>query len=150
MIRQVGFPDPETFDATYASAGAWLDDLLAEHGIPHDRTILGGFSQGAVMTYALGLGADRPRPAGLIAPERLHPDRRGLRAGRRRPACRSRSATAPTTRSSPSSSAATRATGSSSAGADVTYRESPMPHTIDPAYLDELRGWVSARAETAA
>ena len=29
--------------------------------------MLGGFSQGAVMTYALGLGAGRPRPAGLIA-----------------------------------------------------------------------------------
>jgi hypothetical protein len=25
-----------------------------------------------------------------------------------------------------------------------------MPHTIDPAYLDDLRGWVSARAGTAA
>jgi phospholipase/carboxylesterase len=36
------------------------------------------------------------------------------------------------------------------AGADVTYRESPMAHSIDPAYLDELRGWVSARAGRAA
>ncbi len=36
------------------------------------------------------------------------------------------------------------------AGADVTYRESPMAHTIDPGFLDELRGWVSARAATAA
>ena len=36
------------------------------------------------------------------------------------------------------------------AGADVSYRESPMPHTIDPAFLDELRPWVSARAGTAA
>ena len=36
------------------------------------------------------------------------------------------------------------------AGADVTYRESPMAHTIDPAYLDELRGWVRTRVETAA
>ena len=34
---------------------------------PPERTVLGGFSQGAVMTYALGLGAGRPRPAGLIA-----------------------------------------------------------------------------------
>ena len=31
------------------------------------------------------------------------------------------------------------------AGADVTYRESPMPHTIDPDYIDELRGWLKAR-----
>jgi phospholipase/carboxylesterase len=37
-----------------------------------------------------------------------------------------------------------------SAGADVTYRESPMPHTIDPAFLAELRGWVRARVPAAA
>ncbi|MGH2927902.1 MAG: alpha/beta hydrolase, partial [Solirubrobacteraceae bacterium] len=29
------------------------------------------------------------------------------------------------------------------AGADVLYRESPMPHTIDPAFLDLLAGWVA-------
>ena len=28
---------------------------------------MAGFSQGAVMSYALGLGAGRPRPAGIIA-----------------------------------------------------------------------------------
>ena len=38
----------------------------------------------------------------------------------------------------------------SAAGADVTYRESPMAHTIDPAFLGELRDWVSARAGTRA
>ena len=32
------------------------------------------------------------------------------------------------------------------AGADVTYRESPMPHTIDPAFLRELPSWLPARA----
>src|SRR5919202_6025213 len=42
VIRQVGYPDPDTFAATYATGSAWLDDLLAEHGIPYDRTILGG------------------------------------------------------------------------------------------------------------
>ena len=31
--------------------------MLAEHGIPPERTVLGGFSQGSVMAYALGLGA---------------------------------------------------------------------------------------------
>jgi predicted esterase len=38
------------------------------------------------------------------------------------------------------------------AGADVTYRESPMPHTIDPQFLRELQEtWlpetISAAAE---
>ena len=30
------------------------------------------------------------------------------------------------------------------AGADVLYRESPMAHTIDPAFLEELKGWLAA------
>jgi predicted esterase len=28
------------------------------------------------------------------------------------------------------------------AGADVTWRESPMPHAVDPDYLDVLAGWL--------
>ncbi len=30
-----------------------------------------------------------------------------------------------------------------SAGANVTYRESPLPHTVDPAFLPELRAFVT-------
>jgi predicted esterase len=29
------------------------------------------------------------------------------------------------------------------AGLDVTWRESPMMHGVDPAYLAELEDWVS-------
>jgi phospholipase/carboxylesterase len=63
----VGFPDPATFLPTYEQARAWLDDALADAGVPPERTVLGGFSQGAVMSYALGLGAGRPRPAAILA-----------------------------------------------------------------------------------
>jgi predicted esterase len=28
------------------------------------------------------------------------------------------------------------------AGADVLYREYPLPHTIDPSYLPELASWL--------
>ena len=66
-VERIGYPDPATFTATFALAANWLDDLADEAGVPPERTVLGGFSQGAVMTYALGLGAGRPRPAGLIA-----------------------------------------------------------------------------------
>ena len=38
---------------------------------------LGGFSQGAVMTYALGLGPGRPRPAALLALSGFIPDVEG-------------------------------------------------------------------------
>jgi predicted esterase len=29
------------------------------------------------------------------------------------------------------------------AGADVLYREYPLPHGVDPRYLSELSSWVS-------
>src|SRR4051794_14295845 len=41
-VRQIGYPDPETFHSTYSLAASWLDELLAEHGVPADRALLGG------------------------------------------------------------------------------------------------------------
>jgi phospholipase/carboxylesterase len=67
IVREVGFPDPRTFGPTYAAASEWLDEALAEVGVPSERAVLGGFSQGAVMSYALALGAGRPQPAAILA-----------------------------------------------------------------------------------
>lgn len=149
VIRQIGFPDPATFHATYALAGGWLDDLLAEHGIPPERAILGGFSQGTVMTYALGLGKDRPRPAGLIALSGFIPQVEGFELGdvTGLPVAIGHGTYDPVISVDFGREARDRLT---AAGADVTYRESPMAHTIDPDYLRELRDWVSARASAAA
>src|SRR5262245_39749118 len=67
IVREIGFPDADTFLPTYAELAEQLDGVLAEQGLGWDRTVLGGFSQGAVMSYALGLGAGRPRPAAILA-----------------------------------------------------------------------------------
>jgi phospholipase/carboxylesterase len=66
-VPRVGYPDPATFADSYAALGRLYDDLLAERGIGWDRTVIGGFSMGSVMSYALSLGPGRPAPAGLIA-----------------------------------------------------------------------------------
>jgi phospholipase/carboxylesterase len=149
VIRQVGFPDPETFHATYALVGSWLDDLLAEHGIPIERTILGGFSQGAVMAHSLGEGAARPRPAGVIGLSGFIPQVEGFELGdvTGLPVAIGHGTYDPVISVDFGREARDRLT---EAGAEVTYRESPMPHTIDPAFLAELRGWVRARVETVA
>src|SRR5581483_9907646 len=55
-------PDPATFHPTFERAAAFLDALP----LPLERVVLGGFSQGAVMSYALGLAAGRPRPAAIV------------------------------------------------------------------------------------
>ena len=149
VIREVGFPDPETFHATYALVGDWLDGLLAEHGIPLERTILGGFSQGGVMAHSLGLGATRLRPAGVIALSSFIPRVEGFELGdvTGLPVAIGHGTHDPIISVDFGREARDRLT---EAGAAVTYRESPMPHTIDPGFLDDLRGWVSDRAGAAA
>lgn len=66
-IEREAFPEPTTFLPTLEALSAWLDETLAAHGVDPSRTILAGFSQGAVMAYSLGLAAGRPSPAGILA-----------------------------------------------------------------------------------
>ena len=67
MVPRVGYPDPTTFHATYAQLTAFLDGWLQERAIAWERTMIGGFSMGCVMSYATGLGPRRPAPAGILA-----------------------------------------------------------------------------------
>jgi phospholipase/carboxylesterase len=67
VVPRVGYPDPATFKRSYDLLGE-LHDVLWEHtGLTAAQTVLGGFSMGTVMSYALGLGGDRPAPAGILA-----------------------------------------------------------------------------------
>ena len=67
VVQRVGYPDPETFHAAYRELAALHDDLWTRTGLGPEQTVLSGFSMGAVMSYALGLGGDRPAPAGILA-----------------------------------------------------------------------------------
>ena len=67
LVPRVGYPDPDTFAAAHQRLGAFHDELWERTGIDPAQTVLGGFSMGSVMSYALGLGAGRPRPAGILA-----------------------------------------------------------------------------------
>lgn len=67
IVERIGYPDPATFHRSYELLGELVDGLLAERGLGWDRTVVGGFSMGAVMSYSLALGPGRPVPAGLVA-----------------------------------------------------------------------------------
>jgi phospholipase/carboxylesterase len=67
LVRRVGHPDPETFARAYRELTSFSDELLEARGIGWERTVIGGFSMGAVMSYAVGLGPGRPSPAGIMA-----------------------------------------------------------------------------------
>jgi phospholipase/carboxylesterase len=144
IVRRVGFPDPDTFHATYRSVMGSLDDLLAEHAIPPERTVLGGFSQGAVMSYALALGEGRPRPAGILALSGFIPTVDGfaldLQGTAGLPVAIGHGEYDPVIPVEFGRDARHRLT---TAGAEVTYRESPIPHAIDPGFVRELPVWLA-------
>jgi phospholipase/carboxylesterase len=66
-VPRVGYPDHDTFHAAYRELAAFHDELWERTGISPGQTVLGGFSMGSVMSYSLGLGPDRPAPAGILA-----------------------------------------------------------------------------------
>lgn len=66
-VPRVGHPDPATFHAAYRELASFHDALWERTGLTPAQTILGGFSMGTVMSYALGLGPDRPATRGILA-----------------------------------------------------------------------------------
>jgi phospholipase/carboxylesterase len=143
LVPRVGFPDPETFYAGRAALAELHDRLWEESGVGPERTVLGGFSMGAVMSYAMALGAERPAVAGILAFSGFVPtvegwepaleDRRGTRAfvshGSNDPVI--------------DVEFARRARELLEAGGlDVVYRESELGHQIEPAHLTEARSWL--------
>ncbi|MBM2823944.1 MAG: phospholipase/Carboxylesterase [Thermoleophilia bacterium] len=143
-VHEIGFPDPATFSVTFARASAWLDDLAEMTGFGPERTVLGGFSQGAVMTFALGLGEGRPRPAGLVALSGFVPTVSGFALDLESPLPRiviGHGALDPVISVEWSRRARQLF---DEAGAEPLYRESPhLGHTIDPGLLRELPGWIA-------
>jgi len=143
LVPRVGYPDPESFEGARSALADLHDRLWEETGIGPERTVLGGFSMGAVMSYAMGLGAERPAPAGILAFSGFVPtvegwepsfaDRTGTRVfvshGRNDPvigvefAQRARELV-------------------EAGGLDLTYRESELGHQIDPAHLRDAATWL--------
>jgi phospholipase/carboxylesterase len=150
-VREIGYPDPDTFLATLELATAWLDSFAAQTGIPPELTVVGGFSQGAVMTYALGLGEGRPRPAALIALSGFVPTVEGFTLDLERqpqpPVAIGHGILDPVISVEWGRRARALLEG---AGFDVLYREYPLPHAVDPAFVAELASWLQAhiRKET--
>jgi phospholipase/carboxylesterase len=140
IVPKVGFPDPPTFLASFRDLADHLSSVLEEREISWDRTILGGFSMGAVMSYALALGAGRPRSTGVLAFSGFLPsvegfdlalaDREGLRVSI------AHGTLDPVIGVNFGRDARDRLT---AAGFAVRYREDPVGHTITPAALAQAK-----------
>jgi len=139
-VPRVGFPDPDTFFASLARLEAFVEAT----GVPPEKIVLGGFSQGTAMSYALSLRAGRPSPAALVALSGFIPTVPGFevdlesRAGL--PVAIGHGTQDPVIPVEFARDARARL---EAAGADVTYHESPIGHTIDPRFLATLPDFVS-------
>jgi phospholipase/carboxylesterase len=145
LVPRVGYPDHDSFHAARRALADLHDRLWEETGIGPARTVLGGFSMGAVMSFAMALGGDRPPVAGSLAFSGFVPvvdgwepsseDRQSMRAfvshGRRDPVIEIGFAH--------SARELLEAN-----GLDVEYHESELGHQIDPSHLRAAAGWLAA------
>jgi phospholipase/carboxylesterase len=144
LVPRVGYPDHDSFHAARAALAELHDELWEQGGVGPERTVLGGFSMGSVMSYAMGLGADRPAVAGVLAFSGFVPvvddwepsfaDRGETRAfvshGSRDPVI--------------DVELGRRARDLLEAGGlEVEYRESELGHQIDPSHLADARDWLA-------
>jgi phospholipase/carboxylesterase len=145
VVRRVGYPDPATFHPSFLALETWLTEWLGDAGISHDRAVLGGFSQGAVMAYSLALGPERPRPAGVMAlsgfiPEVTEFDLQ-LSALQEWPVAIGHGSQDPIIAVEFGRSARDRL---AAAGAEVDYFEAPVGHTIPGDFVGPLRDWLAS------
>ena len=145
LVPRVGYPDPTTFQAARHKLAALHDELWERTGIPPERTVLGGFSMGSVMSYASALAVERPAPAGILAFSGFVPvvdgwqpslsDRRDLRA------FIAHGSADPVIEVAFGRRARDLLT---EAGLEVEYHEHGLGHQIDVDQLAAARDWLSA------
>jgi phospholipase/carboxylesterase len=146
VVARVGYPDPGTFHSAFAELAAFHDELWHRTGIAPEKTVLGGFSMGSVMSYSLGFAGDRPAPAGILAFSGFIPIVEGWQ-----PHLADRTTTRVFIahgRNDPimDVSFARQAREILEAGGiDVSYHESDAAHNIDPAHVPAARDWLAAR-----
>jgi phospholipase/carboxylesterase len=117
---------------------AWLDALSIEAS----RTVLGGWSQGTAVAYKLGLGVDRPRPAGILAlGGRLPPEEQLDLVP---PFPRIAIGHGTVDESVPVEAARTARDVLVAAGADVLYYETDVGHEIGQAVIPDLQRFLQS------
>ncbi|MGA2321951.1 MAG: phospholipase [Solirubrobacteraceae bacterium] len=145
LVPRVGHPDPETFNAARVALAEFHDQLWERTGIGPHRTVLAGFSMGAVMSYALGLDGARPAPAGILAFSGFLPSVAGWRPGLRgREALRVFIAHGRADAIIDVGFARVAARRLRAGGLQVDYHESEAAHQIDPAHIGPALSWLAA------
>jgi phospholipase/carboxylesterase len=145
VIEQIGRPHEDTFVDTLGMLSRFVDDELRHRAIPWEKTVIGGFSQGAAVACAVALGMGRPRAAGLLMMSGFYPMVRGWKmdpsAKRGMPAYVTHGAYDPVI---PVGFGRKARDLLEEGGLQVIYREARVQHSIDFALIPEIRDWVAS------
>ena len=133
VLGGLGTPEPETFSASYRALVEFLD------GLPYEQLLLGGFSQGCAMAYALALYRGRPRPNALLAMSGFVPSVDGYELDLESPFPRIAIVHGVFDPVIPVQWGRAARDLLEGAGAEVLYHESPIEHSIDPDVIPLLR-----------
>lgn len=145
VVPRVGYPDPDTFCRAYEQLAAFHDETWARTGIGPDATVFGGFSMGSVMSYSLGLPAERPAPAGILAFSGFIPTVVGWQPDLgSRPELPVFIAHGRNDQVMEVEFARRARDLLEAGGLPVSYHESDAGHHIDPAHLPAAAEWVAA------
>jgi len=144
LVPRVGHPDHDSFHAARSALAELHDELWERTGVEPSRTVLGGFSMGSVMSYAMAFAADRPEVAGVLAFSGFMPVVEGWEAS-----FKGRSGTGafvthgrrdPIISIDFARSARERL---EAGGITVSYHESDLGHQIDPAHMPLAVDWLA-------
>lgn len=142
VIRELGYPDPATFNDTLGGLREWTGNVCDHYGVAWQDCVVGGFSQGAVMSYALSCQQGYPLPRALIAFSGFVPTADGF-------VLKEDLSGLPVAIGHGTFDNVINVEWSQRArdllvslGADVIYREYNLTHTIDPGWLEDVRRWL--------
>ena len=149
-LQEIGKPDPQQFGEAYRHLAQFIEDAKAGYAVDPDRVFLLGFSMGSIMSFAVAL--TRPNAVrGIVAHSGYIPENVSLQFvwnqlsslsvfvahGLHDPII-------------PIQKARRAQELLSKTGADLTYKEYPIAHSISEESLADLSRWLQKRLDVPA
>jgi phospholipase/carboxylesterase len=149
-LKEIGSPDPQQFEESYRFLMQFIEDVKTGYPVDPDRVFLLGFSMGSIMSYAVALTKpDLVR--GIVAHSGYIPEHASLQFSWTQLASLSvfvahglHDPIIPIQKARRTRELLLQT------GADLTYKEYPIGHTISEESLSDLSQWLEKKLDVPA